>query len=370
MSRFAGVPAPWDRILEAARWSPSGDNAQTWRFEVVDESAAVIRAWDVSDHVLYDHRRLASMLGLGMMHENIRIAAAEAGYRADIRRIGDQGLTFLVELAAVGQVAWSGSGVGGILIRERCTNRGHFDTTPLSPLVREALDAAARPLAIRWITGWRERWRIARLLYDCGRLRLRPQCLWRAHRASIDLRDPFSPRGIPLASLPLDPLMRCQLRWAMASWPLFRFLVGACRADAFASGELDLLPNLRSGAHAVLLGPPGEPSFEGLLAAGAAVQRVWLAATAAGLQVQPQFTPVVWHWIRRDGLHRDPSLESPLWDACAERWSRICAGDPDRGIFALRLGHGSKPRSRSGRLDSLHLLGSPPVSDGRSHVGA
>ncbi|MEO8996576.1 MAG: nitroreductase family protein, partial [Nitrosospira sp.] len=41
-------------ILELARWAPSGDNTQPWRFEIIDERHLVIHAFDTRDHCIYD----------------------------------------------------------------------------------------------------------------------------------------------------------------------------------------------------------------------------------------------------------------------------------------------------------------------------
>ena len=41
-------------ILELARWAPSGDNTQPWRFEVIDDHHLVVHAFDTRDHCVYD----------------------------------------------------------------------------------------------------------------------------------------------------------------------------------------------------------------------------------------------------------------------------------------------------------------------------
>ena len=45
---------PIERILDLARWAPSGDNTQPWRFEPVDETRFLIHAHDTRDWCVYD----------------------------------------------------------------------------------------------------------------------------------------------------------------------------------------------------------------------------------------------------------------------------------------------------------------------------
>ncbi len=41
-------------ILDLARWAPSGDNTQPWRFEVRADGTIAIHGFDTRDHVIYD----------------------------------------------------------------------------------------------------------------------------------------------------------------------------------------------------------------------------------------------------------------------------------------------------------------------------
>ena len=43
-----------EQILELARWAPSGDNTQPWRFEVLGDDHFVVHGFDTRDWCLYD----------------------------------------------------------------------------------------------------------------------------------------------------------------------------------------------------------------------------------------------------------------------------------------------------------------------------
>ena len=56
------------RILMLARWAPSGDNTQPWRFEVVSDHLIRVHGFDTRDHVLYDYERQRSEYESGYVH--------------------------------------------------------------------------------------------------------------------------------------------------------------------------------------------------------------------------------------------------------------------------------------------------------------
>ena len=83
-------PSPvLERILDLARWAPSGDNTQPWRFEVVSDTHVVIHGFDTRDDTVYDLRGHASQLGLGTLLETLTIAASGESLAADITRRSD-----------------------------------------------------------------------------------------------------------------------------------------------------------------------------------------------------------------------------------------------------------------------------------------
>ena len=49
-----------ESILDHARWAPSGDNSQPWRFEVISDVHVVVHGFDTRNHCVYDRDRRAS----------------------------------------------------------------------------------------------------------------------------------------------------------------------------------------------------------------------------------------------------------------------------------------------------------------------
>ena len=63
------------QILELARWAPSGDNTQPWRFEILSDDHVVVHGFDTRDEVIYDFRGHPSHMSHGALLETARIAA-------------------------------------------------------------------------------------------------------------------------------------------------------------------------------------------------------------------------------------------------------------------------------------------------------
>ena len=67
------------KILDLARWAPSGDNTQPWRFEIAGDDHLVVHGNDTRDWCLYDFNGHASHMAHGALLETLRIAATGEG---------------------------------------------------------------------------------------------------------------------------------------------------------------------------------------------------------------------------------------------------------------------------------------------------
>lgn len=70
-------PRVVERILDRARWAPSGDNSQPWRFEVVADDHVIVHGHDTREWCVYDIDGRPSQLAHGALLETIAIAARE-----------------------------------------------------------------------------------------------------------------------------------------------------------------------------------------------------------------------------------------------------------------------------------------------------
>jgi sulfur-carrier protein adenylyltransferase/sulfurtransferase len=341
-------PDAVDAVLDLARWAPSGDNAQPWRFERLAGRAFAVHGRPGGDDI-YDLQGHAGRLALGALLETAAIAATSLGLRAEIaRRDG----AFVVELVDGGDADPLAT-----VIRTRSVQRRPMPTTPLTTRQREALAAAAAPFEVRFLGSWRERGRAARVNFATALLRLGLPEAFATHAAAIEWGTDRSAERIPDRALGVDPLTARVLRWALADRPRAELLhrLGASVGPAV---QMSLVPGLACAAHFVLLadGPPG--SADDFLAAGRAVQRFWLTATYAGLQLQPEYTPLVFHRYLRDGVPftRDERSLAAARAVDARLADLVGADALGRAVFYGRIGGGAPAAARSTRRPLEQLM--------------
>jgi len=336
-------------VLDLARWAPSGDNAQPWRFEVLGDNDFVVHSRPAGD--IYDLQGHASHLAMGTLLETITIAATATGARAEVRRRDD--LAFDVSLTdspdAENPLAPA--------IRLRRVQRRPMPTTPLTARQCRALADAAAPFEVRFLSSPRDRARAARLNFANSLLRLGTPEAFDTHAAAIEWNAAQSEESMPDRALGVNPVTARIMRWALGSRHRAEGLdrLGGSLGPAV---EMDLVPGLACAAHFVLIGqhPPRTP--DDFVAAGRAVQRFWLTATVVGLQVQPQYTPLVFHEYVRDGVPFTSSAVSVgRARAVAAKLADLLGQETvEQAVFYGRIGGGPPATARSTRLPLERLL--------------
>ena len=69
-----------EKILDLARWAPSGDNGQPWRFQITGEDSLRITIRDEAANNVYEYNDAQpTLLSAGMLLETLRIAASQHG---------------------------------------------------------------------------------------------------------------------------------------------------------------------------------------------------------------------------------------------------------------------------------------------------
>jgi len=364
-----------DAILDAARWSPSGDNHQPWRFEVLGEDMVRIHLTSEAGSNPYEYRGgEPTVLAGGMLLESLRIAATTHGRRLEWTLEGDGGgdggdpYRILVRLYLAPGVREDPL---ASVLALRSVDRRAYRSRPLTAREAAALEAAAGPeLRVTWHVGRGARLRMARLGQLATDIRLRAQETFRVHQAVIDWSGRDSTYGMPAGAIGLDRATLRLMRWAMAHWPRMHALNRLSGTWA-AAAQLDLRPGLGSAAFFTLSpGEDGSPSKEGspvekgpaergagverTLRLGGAVQRFWLQAARLGLAMQPGLATLIFaHY----GAHDLPFTANPALQAkarrLAERFQTVLGVHPGGVVFLGRIGEPRPglPRVRSVRRE-------------------
>ncbi|TQE98773.1 MAG: molybdopterin biosynthesis protein MoeY [Spiribacter salinus] len=352
------APSPdWYALLERARWAPSGDNAQPWRFRILSSHRLTIDVHDTSHEVLYDYRGQATLLAAGALLETLRLAAMASGWNVDTESVHRVGGLLRVTLRAK---PWEGEPDSlHAVIESRSTHRRPLSPRRFSVSDREVLeDALPCGYRLLWHETPLERWRMARMLWRNAGIRLTTPEAFTVHRDAIEWGVRESADRIPAAALGMDRLGLALMRSAMKSWRRVDLLNRYFGGTWLPRLQLDLLPALFCGGHFLLLSPQPAACAEDHIAAGEALQRLWLRAAALGVQFQPNYTPIVFHRYVRSGerftgAHRPWSQARQLADLLDDEFGESVMR---HAVFMGRMGYGRPPRARSIRKPLAELL--------------
>lgn len=346
-------------VLDLARWAPSGDNTQPWRFAIEGDDRVTVFAFDTRRHCVYDLDGHPSQLSVGAMLETIAIAATRFHWTTAIERrpdAPDERPIFDVRFRADTSVAEDPL-IAQIM--ERRVQRRALSRRPLTTREKETLAAAIAPAyTLRWLEGRRARASAARLNFANAKIRLTIPEAFSVHRDIIDWDTDASEQRIPASALGASPPALALMRWAMKSWRRVDLLNRYFGGTLAPRIELDLVPGLACAAHVALVAREPPKTIDDYVAAGRAVQRFWLTATSLGLQFQPGYTPLVFARYVREGVRfttREPALRAAR--RIVHSLDRLLGADiAPRAVFMGRIGAGAAARSRSVRLPLEQLL--------------
>ena len=345
-----------ERILELARWAPSGDNVQPWRFQILDPVAGtaadiervMVRLPVATGDNPYEYKDgQPTLLSAGMLLETMRIAASGFERSFEWRYQGQTGNGHLIEARFTRQPRLSRDPLFPY-IRIRSVDRRPYKSKKLDRNAKQVLDACLGDSArIHWYEDRAARWRIARLSALATDIRLRMPEAYEVHRSMLDWTRPLSPDGIPASAVGLDGLTRRLMRWAMRDWSRVDFLNRYLGGTGIPQCQMDLVPGMQCAAHFTISWkspPQPDDRILALLRLGQDLQRFWLTATQLGLVMQPNLAPLcLAHYARNDiPFTRDPAIRRKA-DALASRMSALHEENDDNLVFLGRLGW---PKSR------------------------
>lgn len=347
------------KILDLARWAPSGDNTQPWRFEIVAGDHIAVHGHDTREWCIYDFDGHASHMAHGALLETLRIAATAHGLDAvwarrpgtpDTAPVFDVKLTDAPALRADPLLPF---------VETRSVQRRPLQTTPLSAAQRAALQGAAGPgYSVELFESFAQRRRIAGLLWDNARIRLTCPEAYRVHKEVIEWNARFSEDRIPDQAVGVDPLTARLMRWVMQSWERVDFFNRYLFGTVAPRIQLDFLPAILCAAHLLVRAERAPVSLEDYVHAGVAMQRVWLTAESLDLRLQPEMTPLIFRWygVHRAAVSRSAGVNEAIAGVAAAVDAILDARDT--GVFLCRVGAGAPASARSVRQPVSVLLAS------------
>lgn len=345
-----------EQILDLARWAPSGDNSQPWRFAIHgEEEVHVYARTHVGEDVYEYNDAQPTQLSIGCLLETLRIAASAwgRGLRWKHQRSGPHEHRVIVRLP---QEEVCRDALFDF-IRLRSVDRRRYQIISLSPAHKQQLAGClGEELKLYWRETPDERWRMARLTALASDIRLRIPEAFAVHQRIMDWRNGNSPDGIPAAAVGLDLVTLRLMRGVMqGSWQQADFINRYLGGTLMPRIELDLLPGFCCAAHFIIARAERKPRLDSesefLLRAGQHIQRFWLEATRLGLVMQPAVAPLCFAYYGQHEIlftaHPTIRRKAAL---LAERLRDTASGeDADSILFMGRLGFpaftGVQPRS-------------------------
>lgn len=346
-------------ILERGRWAPSGDNTQPWRFAVVDDSRFIVHGFDTRDHVVYDLDGHASQIALGALLQTLEIAASAQHQRLTAQRregLPETRPTFDVTITPDDAVVKSPLYE---FIETRATQRRALRGRRLTPDERRMVEAAVgAEYEIYWWESVADKVSLAAFLYTNARLRMITPEAFAVHGSIVDWGQRYSAERIPDQALGLNPITTLLSKWTLQRSSRMRLMNSIPGATAAPRLELDFLPAVACGAHYAILARRKPESIDDYIAAGRAVQRVWLTITSLRLWQQPTMTPLIFsRYVREHRSFTSHQGAAELARRIAQRFARLLGEEAStRAVWMARLGAGAEPQARSLRKPLAELM--------------
>jgi nitroreductase len=347
-----------EQLLDLARWAPSGDNSQPWRFELGYESHVVVHGFDTRDHCVYDLDGRPSQISLGALLETLSIAASAHGLTMQAQRradVPDCTPTYDIQFESTRDRP-----VDPLIaaITARCVKRQAMGLRALTQQQKQALERSVAPdYRIMWLEGFHDRFRTALLMFHNAKLRLTMPEAYPTHRAIIQWNSRFSEDRIPDQALGIDPLTARLMRFALGSWRRVEFLNRYLAGTWTPRLQMDFIPGMACAAHFAIKAMREPSTSDDFVAAGRAVQRCWLTATTLGLFQQPEMTPLIFARYVRNGIGF--TSQRGLQQLAGEleaKTTRLVGPDVERAVWLGRIGAGSAPVARSTRRPLAELM--------------
>jgi len=348
-----------EQILDQARWAPSGDNTQPWRFESINDRHIVVHGHDTREHCVYDLQGHASQISLGALLETISIAASAHGLR--IKHTLRAGIPETTPTFDVRFFDKDDLTPNPLLpyVPLRTVQRRPMRTRPLSQREKQQLQTClGEHFDVTWLEGFDNRFRAARLMFRNAGLRLTMPEAYQVHRDIIEWNAQYSEDKIPDQAIGTDPLTTRLMRWTLKSWRRVSFMNRYLAGTLAPRIQLDLIPGIACAAHFVLTAKQKPETIDDYVNAGRAVQRFWLTATQLGLFIQPEMTPLIFHEYTNAGtpFSSTKGMKEKAHGVSRQFRNLIGEGKADRAIFMGRIGSGPAPSARSTRLPLKRLL--------------
>lgn len=346
-----------EQVLNLARWAPSGDNSQCWRFELIDDTKFIIYAYDTRDDVVYDLDGHSSHIAHGILLETIEIAASHFGCGvelvADLNT--DTLLKFKVQL--IKDIDIKPHPLISF-IKTRTVQRRAMGTLALTHTEKRTLENSLPVgFSVKWHETLKLKHRFAWLNFINAKTRLTMNEAFEVHKNIIDWKQQFSETKIPEQALGIDWLTGRLMQWLFKSWARVQFFNRYLAGTYPPRIQLDYIPGLRCSSHFTISSNRSVANISDYINAGRAIQRFWLTSESLNLGLQPSYTPLIFSRYLDKNTEFTQDLDVIENAIKTNVILNELVSKPRQTVFMGRLGRSEHPKSRSTRLSLKNLIG-------------
>ncbi|MES2991069.1 MAG: nitroreductase family protein [Pseudomonadota bacterium] len=347
-------------LLAAGLLAPSAENKHDLRFEIASDHVGLVPT-DRASWGAAPHREMLTLMSFGAVVENIALQSAQHGLVLvpELRLAAREG--------AVASLRWREQVDAAVdplaeAIPRRHTNRRFYARTPVDAATLAALARAAGEAAggsVHWLAAPDERRRALHAIRLAETERFKRRALHAELFGAVRFEAGWQrtlPEWLAPATLEVEPPARPMFS-AMRHW-------GAMRAAAWVGAPAML--GLRAGYLPCALAPhlgavlaQGDDDAAAAFAAGRAFQRLWLAAAAAGLALQPMAAATALARQHAGGDWVSAPVQQELRRLLATLGP---AGGTARPYMLFRLGRARAPSAVAGRRPLDDYLGGGAAS--------
>jgi len=340
-----------EKILDEARFAPSGDNLQPWRFEKISPLHFAVHGFRSEGETL-DRNGLMSALAIGGLLESISIAASRYGFavKSVFCKNTDEFALYDIFLSKkdinIDPLAQ--------YLTRRYTHRRILNRHCLSIEEKMFLErSVSGQLDVHWIEG-KNRDNFARFLFRAGKLRLILPEMQKFYLKIIEKGARVSIDRIPDKALGLD-LFLVRIIHLLLKYPrVMNFLNAYFAGTLLVRFEVDFLTGYFTGAHFFITVSSKPKTVEDYAQIGRMIQRFWLSATKLGFFIQPEMAALIFSKDINEGklftTHKGADSLAKEIRGKLEHFLDI-----EKTVFVGRIGKGKDINTRSLRkpLDDL-----------------
>ncbi|KTD76312.1 ThiF family adenylyltransferase [Legionella waltersii] len=344
------------KIISLAKWAPSGDNSQPWRFELVTDTEFNVIIKNSLENDFYDFDGRPTVISAGCLIESILLAAKKFRYSA-VWESEKHVVPLKVNIKLIEGEPEDTDNLEDFLIH-RSVNRFSYLRKSLSEATLNKIKTNQfDDYEISFITEKSQMRQMIKINMLATQIRLLIEQTHRTHSEVIKYDDNPS-AGIPIKTVGLSWFTTQIMKLFLNNWHALYFINNFLGGAYIASIELDYVPGQNSSGFIVVNAkkPIDFMNYDELILTGMQIQRIWLYLTKLNLVMQPSYTPILISYYIRN--HVEITKNKRIIKKI-EKLIRLFStvGLSERTVFIGRLGYAKhQSQIRSQRLSTESLI--------------